>query len=156
MRKALPPFEAFLDANGPTVYRFLRVAVGPGEADDVYQETFLAALRAYSRVRDRDRLDRWVLAIASRKALDHHRGTRRRPVPTDEIADVATGGEPPLPDTELWNAVRGLPAKQRVAVVHRHVLDRSYDEIAELMDCSVEAARANVYQGVKRLRELIA
>jgi DNA-directed RNA polymerase specialized sigma24 family protein len=42
-----------------------------------------------------------------------------------------------------------------VAVVHRHVLDRSYAEIAELMGASEEAVRANVYQGMKRLRELM-
>jgi len=155
VREGLPPFEVFLDANGPTVYRFLRAAVGPVEADDVYQETFLAALRAYPRVRERDKLDRWILAIASRKAIDHHRGTSRRPIPTDRVPDRALAGEPPLDDRDLWDAVKGLPPKQRVAVVHRHVLDRSYDEIAELMGSSAETARANVYQGIKRLRELV-
>ena len=155
MRGGLPPFEAFLDANGPTVYRFLRVAVGPVDADDVYQETFLAALRAYPRVRERDKLDRWILAIASHKAIDHHRGTGRRPIPTDDVPDAAVGGEPAVADEQLWAAVKELPLKQRVAVVHRHVLDRSYDEIAALMGSSVETARANVYQGTKRLRELV-
>jgi DNA-directed RNA polymerase specialized sigma24 family protein len=43
-----------------------------------------------------------------------------------------------------------------VAVVHRHVLDRSYAEIAELMGSSEEAARANVSQGIRKLKELIA
>jgi RNA polymerase sigma factor (sigma-70 family) len=156
VRGGLPPFEVFLDANGPTVYRFLRAAVGSSEADDVYQETFLAALRAYPRVRERDKLDRWILAIASRKAIDHHRGVGRRPVPTEDVPDRAVHGEPPLDDDDLWRAVKALPPRQRVAVVHRHVLDRGYDEIAELMACSTETARANVYQGMKRLRELMA
>jgi RNA polymerase sigma factor (sigma-70 family) len=155
VRGGLPPFEEFLDATGPTVFRFLRVAVGPSDADDVYQETFLAALRAYPKVRDSDKLDRWVLAIASRKAIDHHRGRSRRPIPVDDVPDAAVDGEPPLADTALWDAVKGLPPKQRVAVVHRHVLDRGYDEIAELLGCSADTARANVYQGMKRLRELI-
>jgi RNA polymerase sigma factor (sigma-70 family) len=155
VRGGLPPFEEFLDATGPTVFRFLRVAVGPAEADDVYQETFLAALRAYPKVRETDKLDRWVLAIASRKAIDHHRGTSRRPIPVDDVPDAAVDGEPRLVDTALWDAVKGLPPKQRVAVVHRHVLDRGYDEIAELLGCSADTARANVYQGMKRLRELI-
>jgi DNA-directed RNA polymerase specialized sigma24 family protein len=43
-----------------------------------------------------------------------------------------------------------------VAVVHRHVFDRPYAEIAELMNATEETVRANVYQGIKRLRELIA
>jgi len=156
VKGGLPPFEVFLDANGPTVYRFLRAAVGPVDADDVYQETFLAALKAYPRVRERDKLDRWILAIASRKAIDHHRSSRRRPIPTDELPDRGVGGEPAVADDEVWQAVEELPPRQRVAVVHRHVLDRGYDEIAELMACSPETARANVYQGMKRLRELMA
>jgi RNA polymerase sigma factor (sigma-70 family) len=155
VREGLPPFEEFLDATGPTVFRFLRVAVGPSDADDVYQETFLAALRAYPKVRETDKLDRWILAIASRKAIDHHRGTSRRPIPVDDVPDAAVGGEPLLADSALWDAVKGLPPKQRVAVVHRHVLDRGYDEIGELLGCSADTARANVYQGMKRLRELI-
>lgn len=155
MSGGLPPFEAFLDENGPTVYRFLLAAVGPVEADDVYQETFLAALRAYPRVREVDKLDRWILAIASRKAIDHHRGTARRPIPSDDLPDESVGGEPSLADPALWKAVRELPPRQRVAVVHRHVLDRSYEEVAALMGSTTDAARANVYQGMKRLRELI-
>ena len=141
------------------VYRFLLVAVGRDEADDCFQETFLAALRAYSRLRSAEHLDRWLLRIATRKAIDAHRGRRRRPLPSAAIE--ADADRRPTPEDEsvfdpvdpLWEAVAGLPPLQRVAVVHRHVLDRSYAEIAELMGCSAEAARANVYQGTKRLRE---
>ncbi len=74
---------------------------------------------------------------------------------TADVPDRPGAGEPEPHDDALWAAVRALPPRQRIAVVHRHVLDRSYDEIAELMGCSLEAARANVYQGTKRLRELM-
>ncbi|MEO8477373.1 MAG: sigma-70 family RNA polymerase sigma factor [Actinomycetota bacterium] len=160
-RTAVPPFGVFLEANRATVYRFLTVAVGPGDADDCFQETFLSALRAYPRLTDGSKLDRWVLTIASRKAIDHHRARGRHALPVNEVPEPLdrAGAAPPEPaDTRdpLWTAVRSLPPRQRVAVVHRHVLDRAYDEIAELMGCSEAAARANVYQGTKRLRELIA
>ena len=152
-----PAFQVFLEANRATVYRFLTVAVGPQDADDVFQETFLAALRAYPRVREPDKLDRWILAIASRKAIDHHRGAGRRALPTDDPPERPVHDPAPEdPDDPLWAAVRSLPPRQRVAVVHRHVLDRSYGEIAHLMECSEQTARANVYQGMKRLRELMA
>ncbi len=103
-----------------------------------------------------------MLTIASRKAIDHHRARGRRATPVDEVpeprgtARAASSVEPTDPLDPLWVAVRALPPRQRVAVVLRHVLDRPYDEIAELMGCSEATARANVYQGTKRLRELIA
>jgi RNA polymerase sigma factor (sigma-70 family) len=153
---AVPPFQDFLDANRATVYRFLTVAVDPHDADDCFQETFLSALKAYPRLTNGDRLDRWVLRIASRKAIDHHRGGRRRAVPTDRLPEhPAHEVESIVVDDPLWVAVRDLPPRQRVAVVHRHVLDRPYEEIAELMGTSQDAARANVHQGTKRLRELM-
>ena len=155
VRPTIPPFQDLLDLHRTTVYRFCRAAVGPEEADDVFQETFLAALRAYPRLRDADHLDRWLLRIASRKAIDHHRSRGRRAIPSDDLPE-----RPVAPvdgaDDELWSAVAALPPRQRVAVVHRHVLDRPYAEIAEMMDATEETVRANVYQGVKRLRELIA
>ncbi|TMK59896.1 MAG: RNA polymerase sigma factor [Actinobacteria bacterium] len=84
-RRRLPPFERFLEENRATVFRYLTVAVGSIDADDVFQETFLAALRAYPRCTEADRLDRWILRIASRKAIDHHRGAARRPIPVAHI-----------------------------------------------------------------------
>jgi RNA polymerase sigma factor (sigma-70 family) len=154
----VPPFEEFLEANRVGVHRFLTVAVGPDEADDCFQETFLAALRAYPRLTDGSRLDRWILRIASRKALDHHRRRTRHAVPSADPPEpwgAAAEPESPAADDPLWDAVRALPPRQRVAVVHRHVLDRSYAEIAELMDASEATVRANVYQGTKRLREMM-
>ena len=147
-----PPFERFLADQGDAVMRFLLVAVGPEHADDVYQDTFLSALRAYPRVRDDGRLDRWILRIASRAAIDHHRRRARRAVPTDDVPEAAVH-DPEPGDAALWAAVGALPPKQRVAVVLRHVLDRPYEEIAEGLGCSVEAARANVHAGLSALRE---
>lgn len=133
------------------VMRFLLVAVGPTDADDVFQDSYLAALRAYPRCDDPRRLDRWALKIASRKAIDHHRAAARRPMPTDAVPERPAGG-PPDVDDELWAEVAALPPKQRVAVVHRHVLDRPYGEIASIMGTSEEAARANVAAGMRSLR----
>ena len=92
----VPPFQDFLEANRATVYRFLTVAVGPSDADDCFQETFLAALRAYPRVTRGERLDRWILRIASRKAIDHHRATARHAVTDGRSA--GTSGDIDRPD----------------------------------------------------------
>ena len=79
-----PPFQRFLDEQRDPVWRFLVAAVGRDAADDCFQETFLAALRAYPKLRDASNLRAWVMTIADRKAIDHHRsrgapgGPRRR------------------------------------------------------------------------------
>ena len=56
-------------------------------------------------------------------------------------------------DAPLWSEILALPPMQRVALVHRVLLDRPYAELAAAMGCSMDAARANVYQALKKLRE---
>jgi RNA polymerase sigma factor (sigma-70 family) len=48
--------------------------------------------------------------------------------------------------------VRSLPARQRQTLVLRKFQDMDYDEIAAVLGCSPEAARANVYQGLRKVR----
>jgi DNA-directed RNA polymerase specialized sigma24 family protein len=57
-----------------------------------------------------------------------------------------------LPFDPVWEAVRDLPVRQRVALIQRVVLDRSYADVALEMGGSEETARANVYQALKKLR----
>jgi len=147
----LPPFQELLDLHRTDVYRFCVAAAGPQDADDCFQETFLAALRAYPRLRDAENLRGWLLTIARRKAIDEHRARSRRPSPAEGVEVAGEDGEPG--DPELWKAVRLLPPKQRAAVVYRFVSDLKYAEIGRLLDCSEAAARQNVRAGIARLRE---
>jgi RNA polymerase sigma factor (sigma-70 family) len=146
-----PPFAAFLEEHRVPVYRFLLASVGPGDADDCFQETFLAALRAYPKLREESNLRAWVLTIATRKAIDHGRARTRRAIPVEEVPDrplhAQADGDP-----ELWRAVRALPVPQRAAVVHRYVLDLPYADVARALGCTEEAARASAYEGRKKLR----
>ena len=133
------------------VYRFLTAAVGPQEADDCFQETFLSALRAYPKLRDASNLRGWLFTIATRKALDHWRAAKRRPMPVERLPDVAAP-ERADDDPELWRAVGALPPLQRAAVIHRYVLDLPYADVATALGTSEEAARANAYEGRRKLR----
>ena len=56
-------------------------------------------------------------------------------------------------DPELWERVRELPPKQRTAVFCRSVLGMPYAELAVLLESSEDAARRNVHEGLKRLKE---
>ncbi len=148
---ALPPFQRLLDAHAPDVHRFLVALVGRTEADDCYQETWLAALRAYPRLRNAENLRGWVLTIAHRKALDHLRASRRAPIPVEDLPEPAA----PVPsssDDGVWERVRELPPKQRTALALRYVADAGYADISAVMETTEEAARRNVHEGLKRLR----
>lgn len=151
----LPPFQAFFDRHRDEVMRFLAAMVGPNAAEDCFQETFLAALRGYPRVRSADGLRPWVFAIARSKAMDHHRSDGRRPRP---VADPHPGAAPEAaaPEPELWDAIGELPPKQRAAVVLRYVVDLPHRDVARALDCSEEAARRSTHEGLKKLREVLA
>ena len=148
----LPPFQRLLDAHGHEVHRFLIASVGRHDADDCYQETWLAALRAYPRLRDAANLRSWLFTIANRKAIDHLRARGRLATVTADVPDQAAVTAPELVDEDLWDHVRELPTKQRTALALRYVADAAYGEIAAVMGTSEEAARRNVHEGLKRLR----
>jgi RNA polymerase sigma factor (sigma-70 family) len=152
MAVSLPPFQALLEAHRADLYRFLVASVGPSDADDCFQETVIAALRAYPRLRNDSNLRAWLLKIAQRKAIDSHRATGRRPLPVEALPERSAAAERNS-EPELWAAVRELPPKQRTAVFCRSVMGMPYDELAALLDCSDDAARRSVHEGLKRLRE---
>ncbi len=151
----LPPFQALLDDHAADVMAVLRGAVGRGDAEDCFQETFLSALRAYPQLEDTRNLRGWLLTIAHRKAIDHHRANGRKPLPVAEVAEVAVGDPEPGGD-EIWALVGALPPKQRAAVALRYACDLPHAEIAAALGCSPEAARRSLHEGVKRLRKELA
>ena len=152
MAVRLPPFQALMDEHRDDVYRFLVASLGRHDADDCFQETFIAALRAYPRLKSAKNLRSWLFTIAHRKAIDSHRARARRAVPVEEVPEQAVTENPLNGEPELWRAVRDLPTKQRAAVLHRYVNDLAYVDIGEVMGCSEEAARRSVHEGLKKLR----
>ena len=152
---ALPPFQAFFDSHRDEVLAFLTALVGPHDADDCFQETWIAALRAYPRLRPDSNLRAWVLTIARRKAIDTGRARGRLALPSDDLPEVAApAGADGRP--ELWAAVRDLPERQRAAVFLRFAGDLTHRDIASVMESSEDAARKNVSEGLKKLKETLA
>jgi RNA polymerase sigma factor (sigma-70 family) len=150
----LPPFQTLLDEYSADVYRFCVASAGPSEADDVAQETWIAALRAYPRLRRDDNLRAWLIRIAQNKAIDLHRARARRALPVAAVPETTAQAPARLDgESDLWAALRDLPPKQRTAVFCRSVLGMPYDELASILDSSEDAARRNVFEGLKKLRE---
>jgi RNA polymerase sigma factor (sigma-70 family) len=170
MSARLPPFQRFLDEQRDVVWRLLVSSVGSSDAEDCFQETFIAALRAYPELRPGSNLRAWVLTIAQRKAIDVHRARARAALPVADPSDVdardgalpSSRGGPsrseqaaPAHDEALWRAVGELPERQRSAVVLRFVADMRHREIAESIGCSEEAARSSLREGLNKLRKVV-
>jgi RNA polymerase sigma factor (sigma-70 family) len=148
------PFQRFLDEHRAPVLAFLRAMVGPVDADDCFQETFMAALRNYDGLNGANPRA-WVMTIARNKAIDHHRARARRAIPKADVPEVAAP-TPPERDPEVWAEVKRLPDKQRTAVALRFAADLRYREVAAAMDISEEAARRNVHEGLRTLRATVS
>jgi DNA-directed RNA polymerase specialized sigma24 family protein len=144
----LPPFQVLLEHHSDAVWRALRAMVGVQAAEDCFQETFLAALRAYPRLRHDSSPRAWLLTIAHNKAIDHLRRAARAQAPAVDAAGV----DPPPPDEAIWQAVAALPPNQRAAVALRFIGDLSHREIAAAIGCSEAASRRSLHDGLATLR----
>jgi RNA polymerase sigma-70 factor (ECF subfamily) len=144
-----------IDDHASELHRFLAALIGPQDAADCLQETFVAALRTYRSLRSADNLRAWLYTIAQRKATDHVRRLARRPTASLDGVEPAAPPADLGADDGLWLEVRGLPPKQRAAVIHRFVFDLAYREVAERMGCSEAAARRSVHEGIAKLRRTV-
>jgi RNA polymerase sigma factor (sigma-70 family) len=150
---SLPPFESVVAEYGAIVLRVCRAVLGPDDAEDAWSETFLAALRAYPRLRPDSNVRAWLITIAHRKSIDDHRSRRRAPRPVADLPhEPAAPDVYQVPDRALEAAVRALPDKQRQVVAYRYLADLSYPDIAELVGGTEAAARRSAADGIATLR----
>jgi RNA polymerase sigma factor (sigma-70 family) len=145
----VPPFERFYETYKGEVLAFLRRRAGRDRADDLFQETFLRALRAYARLEHGEHLRAWVLTIAANAVVD----AARRERPSLELAVDAAGEDARPPFEELAPLTDGLPPKERAAVVLRYGYDLDYDAIGAALGSNEQAARQAASAGVRRLRK---
>ena len=145
---AVPPFESFYVENRDVVLGFLRRRLGGQAAEDAFQETFLRALRAYDQLAHGEHLRAWVLTIAARLCIDSAR--RAKPI-SHELPEVPVeDGRPAY--AQIEHLADRLPPTERAAVVLRYAYDLAYDDIADALGSTPEAARQAASSGVRRLR----
>jgi RNA polymerase sigma factor (sigma-70 family) len=147
----LPPFQTLVDAYAGEVSRLCRAMAGPDDGPDCAQNTWVNALRAYPSLRSATNLRGWLLTIAARTAIDHHRARSRRAIPVEAVPEQPTTS-PHLPDDDLWVLVRTLPERQRHAVALRYVLDLPHADVARSLGVSEAMSRRLVSDALATLR----
>jgi len=155
-------------------YRLL----GNGEdAADVSQDAFVRAFRHLSQLDDPSRFGPWLMRVVTNLALNYRRSRRLRlAAPLDEaITATGEGRHPgtgrrartqeeddergPLPrelhDT-VSRAMETLPEKQRLALILFSIEGMPQKDVADILDCSIELVKWNVFQARKKLKEQLA
>lgn len=159
-----PPFDPLIETQGKAIYSYLwRMLGDPLLAEDCLQEVFLRAFRAYDRLEEDANLRAWIYRIATNTALTTRgRAAKRKARTMDLCFDLPSPAANPLQqviDRELLQAVtaavESLPGKQRAAVMLRKYQECSYEEVAQVLGCNQATARAHVYQGLRKLREVV-
>lgn len=156
-------FEAVVGAHHAEIRRYLlRVTARASDADDLSQETFLRAFRAYPALPPGANVRAWLFTIATNLGRNHFRAQSRRRRAYAVVALDAPAGAPDRADGRLIadeararveQVIGGLPEKQRLAFIMRKMHELDYSEIGTSLHCSEESARAHVFQALRKIRK---
>jgi RNA polymerase sigma-70 factor (ECF subfamily) len=148
-------FESFYREHVAEVYQYaLAVLTNPADAEDVTQQTFLNAYRAFQEGERPHTPHNWLIKIAHNVCRMRWRQSSRRPqeIPLESAAEPATLDEDKPSLDDVLAALDRLPFNQRAAIVMREVEGRSYAEIAEVLTTSVPAVEALLFRARTNLR----
>jgi RNA polymerase sigma-70 factor (ECF subfamily) len=176
-------YAELVRSHRPRLYLLAFRLVGDREtAEDVVQETFLAAFRSIEKVEPRPSLSPWLNTIALRtagraasrrrsrpgpsldQAIRGQLGARTSPAPTigEGIVDLDPSGDPHAAAEaaelrrDLAAALIDLPFKYRAAVVLRHIMGLDYAEAARELDLPLNTFKSHLLRGTRLLREALA
>lgn len=160
-----PGFEAVVATHHAEIYRYLlRATGGTSDADDLSQETFLRAYRAYRSLPKEANARAWLFTIATNLARNHFRAQKRRRLAYAAVSATlsetdGTGPEAVALGREVGAVVEAivgrLPLKQRLAFLQRKVHGLDYEAIGRNLRCSAESARAHVFQALRKIRQAL-
>jgi len=136
-----------------------RFALRRDEAEDVAQEALLRLHRARSNGRSVEHEEAYVRQAASRLAIDRLRAARAYDLRIREYGrqnGESAESKPPEDVQWLYEAIERLPARQAAVVTLRKLMELEYDEVARIMETSVENCRSLCRHAMARLREQLS
>lgn len=145
---------------GPSLLAYLRRHVGPDEAEDVLQRTFLDVWRHSSRYQPAQRFSTWLFTIAHRRAVDALRTRRHRVVDVEAARDLVgedgrETAERYAEAAEVRAALARLPEHEREALELTYYAGLTQREIAAHLDVPIGTVKARTSRATRRLGALM-
>jgi RNA polymerase sigma-70 factor (ECF subfamily) len=155
-------FDELVLKHQKALYSMLyRMVSDADDASDILQKTFVKAFTGIRGFERRSSFRTWLYQIAINLAKNLYRDRSR--AARVSIDDVVIGRDPKTLDSLirketrelLYRALRSLPDKQRMTVMLRIQEQKTFEEIAGIMECSVGTSKANYHHGVQKLKALL-
>jgi RNA polymerase sigma-70 factor (ECF subfamily) len=142
-------FDGWYRKEHPRVLGLLTVVAGDQDvAREATAEAFVRALERWDRVSTMDSPAAWTYRVGVNLVRRRfRRAAFEKRLPADRLA----ASPPPAVESELWDAVRALPVRQRTAVALRYVCDLSQEEIAAVMHVAAGTVSATLAAARRRL-----
>jgi RNA polymerase sigma-70 factor, ECF subfamily len=150
-RGSVDDFERLFREYWPRAHRAALLVTGDAAAaEDIAQESFLAAIRNLDRFDRRRPFGPWLHRIVVNRAIDFTRSRRLRA--EVELGDVHAAPAEPEPDDETFSRIAGLSPEHRAVVVLRYVLEYTPGEIAELLGLPRGTVNSRLRRGLDRMK----
>ncbi len=158
--------------HGPVYNLILSMLGDTSDAADGTQEVFLKAFRGIRQFRQGSSLKTWLYRIAIREALNHQRWFKRhlqknvsidgQPVEGRARIEIEDAGATPFEQlasqeiqTAVQSALQEVPETFRSAVILRDLEGLSYEEVAEVLECTVGTVKSRILRGRRALKEIL-
>ncbi len=147
-------FRDLVRAWHEPVRTYVRRMVGPGAADDVTQEVWLAVFRGLPRLRRPDRFTAWLFSIARRAVVNRLRDGYARPETVEPVeTPSADASDAAIDRAELVAGLAGLPALEREILILYYLQDLSVQTCAEICAVPVGTVKSRLSRARRLLRD---
>ena len=150
------------------ILRYLTRMVGAQDAEDLAQEVFIRAAKAYDGFRHEAKIETWLYRIATHVAVDRLRGTalRRETMLGEELGEVAEDGREAGSTLEektlrraanecIRNVIYGLPENYRTPLILSELEGFTNREIAEILEVSLDTVKIRLHRAKDRLKKAL-
>lgn len=155
-RRDTSAFSEFVDNRSHALLRTAYLMAGDHQlAQDLLQEALVKTFMAWPRLRDPERADAYTRRAIVTTSIDWRRRRSFHERPVEVMPDASGTGEEDGMVTHqvLIGHLRGLPPRQRAAIVLRYYEDLSVTQTAEIMGCSPGSVKTHVSIGLSKLRD---